>query len=51
MSHILPGLKSGNLQAVVYDLAKEWIYISYGTRKGSIEINAYSRQYVGLNLK
>jgi hypothetical protein len=46
----LPGLNSGNLQAVVYDLANEWIYFSYGIMEGKKKINAYERPYIGLNL-
>lgn len=30
MEYILPGLNSGNLQAIVYDLSREWVYIAYG---------------------
>ena len=30
MEFILPGLNSGNLQAVVYDLSHEWVYFAYG---------------------
>jgi hypothetical protein len=51
ISHILPGLRSGNLQAVVYDLANEWVYFSYGTKVGNKAINAFERPYIALNLK
>lgn len=30
IKEILPGLNSGNLQAVVYDLSNEWVYVAYG---------------------
>jgi hypothetical protein len=50
IAYILPGLNSGNLQAVVYDLANEWIYFSYGTNDGKHKTNAYSRPYIGLDL-
>jgi len=43
-------LNSGNLQAVVYDLANEWIYFSYGIMDGKQKINAFERPYIGLNL-
>ena len=52
MQYILPGLNSGNLQAVVYDLTKEWVYFAYGHQdaKGKIT-DAYKRPWIGLNLK
>lgn len=52
LRYIVPGLNSGNLQAVVYDLSNEWVYIAYGyiNDKGK-KINAYERPYIGLNLK
>jgi hypothetical protein len=51
--YILPGLNSGNLQAVIYDLSNEWVYIAYGhvdeqTKK---KTDAYNRPFIGLNLK
>jgi hypothetical protein len=30
IQYIVPGLNSGNLQAVVYDLSYEKVYIAYG---------------------
>ena len=56
MSDILPGLNSGNLQAVVYDLTHEWVYFAYGyqyfNEKGNrIRIDAFKRPYIGLNLR
>ena len=52
MKYILPGLNSGNLQAVVYDLTREWVYFAYGyaDEKGK-NMDAYKRPYIGLNLK
>ena len=52
MQYILPGLNSGNLQAIIYDLTQEWVYIAYGTQnsKGQL-VDAYKRPYIGLNLK
>ena len=54
--YILPGLNSGNLQAVIYDLTYEWVYIAYGYEyfddKGHrIRVEAYKRAYIRLNLK
>lgn len=56
MEFILPGLNSGNLQAVIYDLSKEWVYFAYGyqyfNEKGErVRIDAYKRPYIGINLK
>jgi hypothetical protein len=52
----LPGLNSGNLQAVIYDLTYEWVYVAYGYEyyndlNQRIRVNAYERPYVGINLK
>lgn len=48
----MPGVNSGNLQAVVYDLAHEWIYFTYGIINANKKIvNAYERPFIGLNLK
>jgi len=49
----LPGLTSGNLQAVVYDLTAMEIYISYGymTDDKSFELNAYERPFIYLDMK
>jgi hypothetical protein len=45
-------LNSGNLQAVVYDLSNEWVYIAYGyIDENKNKIDAYKRPYIGLNLK
>jgi len=30
VKEIVPGLTSGNLQIIVYDLARDSVYISYG---------------------
>ncbi len=52
MQYILPGLNSGNLQAIIYDLSKEWVYIAYGHENSNgHKIDAYKRPYIGLNLK
>lgn len=50
ISHILPGLRSGNLQAVIYDLANEKVYVSYGTKVDKKVVNAFERQYIELDL-
>ena len=50
--YIVPGLNSGNLQAVVYDLSNEWVYIAYGyIEENGKKIDAFNRPYIGLNLK
>jgi hypothetical protein len=50
--YIVPGLNSGNLQVVIYDLTYEWTYISYGfVDKNDKKIDAYKRPFIGLNLK
>ncbi len=56
MQYILPGLNSGNLQAIIYDLNNEWVYIAYGyeyhnEKNERIRIDAYKRPYIGINLK
>jgi hypothetical protein len=52
MRYIVPGLNSGNLQAVVYDLNNEWAYVAYGyIDENKKKINAFNRPYIGLNLK
>ena len=52
MKYILPGLGSGNLQAVVYDLSREWVYFAFGYQNSEGHlIEAYKRPYIGLNLK
>lgn len=49
---IVPGINSGNMQAVIYDLAEEWVYVAYGyVDEHKKEINAYLRPYLALNLK
>ena len=52
MKYILPGVNSGNLQTVVYDLSREWVYFAYGyqDKKGK-KTDAYMRPWIGLNLK
>lgn len=54
--YILPGLNSGNLQAVIYDLSHEWVYFAYGyeyynDKNERVRVDAYKRPYIGLNLK
>jgi hypothetical protein len=50
--NILPGLNSGNLQAVIYDLTYQKVYFAYGyVTDNNQRINAYMRPYIGLNLK
>jgi hypothetical protein len=48
-------LNTGNLQAVIYDLSHEWVYIAYGyeyyENNKRIRVDAYNRPYIGLNLK
>jgi len=52
IKNILPGLTSGNLQAVVYDLTSLEIYIAYGymTDDKSFELNAYERPFIYLDM-
>jgi len=44
----LPGLTSGNLQSVIYDLTSLEIYVAYGymTDDKSFKLNAYERPYL-----
>lgn len=52
--YIVPGLNSGNLQVVIYDLTKEWVYFAYGfvpPNQTKEKIDAYKRPFIGLNLK
>ena len=52
MKYIVPGLNSGNLQAIIYDLSQEWVYIAYGHENSDgKKVDAYKRPYIGLNLK
>lgn len=47
----MPGVKSGNLQAAVYDLANEWVYFAYGVVENKKKVvNAYERPFIGLYL-
>ena len=47
----MPGVKSGNLQAAIYDLANEWVYFAYGIVSDNKKVlNAYERPFIGLNL-
>jgi len=49
---IVPGLNSGNLQVVVYDLTYEKVYLSYGhVNEGNKKVDAYLRPYISLDLK
>ena len=49
---IIPGLNSGNLQALVYDLRNEWVYIAYEYITETVKkIDADKRPFIGLNLK
>lgn len=48
---IVPGLNSGNLQVVVYDLTNEYVYFAFGhVNEGGKRVNAYMRPFIGLNL-
>jgi hypothetical protein len=48
---IVPGLNSGNLQVVVYDLTNEQVYFSYGyVTEHNEKIDAYKRPFISLNL-
>ena len=52
--YIVPGLNSGNLQVVIYDLTREWVYFAYGfvpPNQTKEKIDAYKRPFIGLNLK
>ena len=52
MQYIVPGLNSGNLQVVIYDLTYQWTYIAYGyVDPSGKKIDAYKRPFIGLNLK
>ncbi len=52
ISHIVPGLNSGNLQVVVYDLSYEKVYFAYGyVTEDNKKIDAYMRPFIGLDLK
>ena len=52
MKYILPGLNSGNLQAIIYDLDKEWVYIAYGHEDSDgTRTDAFMRPYIGINLE
>lgn len=51
MRNIVPIVTTGNLQVVVYDLTRNFMYISYARRDGitSGAINAYDRPYIKVN--
>lgn len=50
--NIVPGLNSGNLQVVVYDLTYEKVYFAYGyVTDQDKKINAFLRPFIGLDLK
>lgn len=52
MSHIVPGLNSGDLQVVVYDLTYQKVYFAYGYINDQKQrIDAYKRPFIGLDLK
>lgn len=49
---IVPGLNSGNLQVVVYDLTYEKVYFAYGIKTADNHaIDAYMRPFISLDLK
>lgn len=49
---ILPGLTSGNLQTVIYDLTNQTVHFAYGTVTAANKtVNAYDRPYFKLNLR
>jgi len=49
---IVPGLNSGNLQVVVYDLTYEKVFIAYGhVNDDKKKVDAYLRPYISLDLK
>jgi hypothetical protein len=51
ISYILPGLTSGNLQAVIYDLTDNEMYVAYGyVYENGTKINAYDRSFLKLHL-
>lgn len=48
----MPGLNSGNLQVVVYDLTYEKVYFAYGyVTDDKKNIDAYLRPFISLDLK
>lgn len=50
--YILPGLNSGNLQSVIYDLSHEMVYFAYGyINESDHHIDSFKRPYIGLDLK
>lgn len=47
----MPGLTSGNLQAVVYDLTDNQLYFAYGyVEESGAKTNAYDRPFIQLDL-
>lgn len=51
IQHILPSIDSGNLQAVVYDLTDNFVYIAYGVVDSQQKkLNAFDRPFIRLNL-
>lgn len=49
---IAPGLNSGNLQVVIYDLSKEKVYFAYGyVSEDKKKTNAFQRPFIELNLR
>lgn len=48
---LLPGLTSGNLQSVIYDLTNQTVHFAYGAvTAGNKTVNAYDRPYFKLSL-
>jgi isopenicillin-N N-acyltransferase-like protein len=51
ISHILPSIDSGNLQAVIYDLTDNFVYVAYGfVKNNKTKVNAFDRPFVALNM-
>jgi len=49
---IVPGLNSGNLQVVVYDLSYERVYFAFGhVTPENKRIDAYLRPFIMMDLK
>ena len=52
MRKLTPGLNSGNLQVVVYDLTYDKVYFAYGyVNDQNKRVFAYMRPFIELDLK
>jgi len=49
--HVLPSIDSGNLQAVVYDLTENTVYVAYGfVDAQNKKLDAFDRPFIRLNM-